>query len=97
MVPGHTGRSGLVQGVPVDTALRFGGGGLAVLVENKIAGHQTVHFGAHETTVCIQRRHDYRFSPYIEAGINDEAIAGQLFESGDQPVVAGIGLFMNGL
>jgi hypothetical protein len=71
--------------------------GLFLFFEEEVAHDQVVHFGAHETAVGILRRADDRLSPYVETGVDDDAIAGPLTEGIDQLPVPRVYLLVDGL
>ena len=72
-------------------------GRLVLLVEQIVAQDQVVHFGAHEALVGVFRGADDGLAPDVEAGVDDEAAAGQLLEGPDQAPVRLVGLFVHRL
>ena len=49
-------------------------------MEKTTSDYQDVHLGAHETAVGIRGSADERFATDVEAGIDQQPIAGQFLE-----------------
>ncbi len=70
---------------------------LLLFFEQKIPHDQVIHFGPHKTAIGVLRGADDGLAPDVEAGVDDQAIAGALPEGLDQLPVFRMNLFVDGL
>src|SRR5688572_11570086 len=78
--PAHDVFSYLVELVILAPVALLLESGLRLLVEQERAEHQVVHLRPHEAAVGVLRGADDRLAAYVEAGVYDHSVAGQLLE-----------------
>src|SRR3989344_3911482 len=72
-------------------------GRLVLLVKKKVADNEIIHLGVHKTSVGVLRRHNNRLAPHVEAGVNEQSAAGELFKRVDKQPKPLIGIARYGL
>src|SRR5688572_31894298 len=85
------------KGGKILLTLHGGARRLLVLTENAMFEDEDVHVGGDKATVGVLRRGDNWFSPYIEAGVDDERATCLPVEFADQAIKTAMTLFIDGL